>query len=100
MTKNPLYNALSAILYIVIVVRIMYYIGNIETLEYSLLMPVIFLSLFTLSVAVMGTIFFLKPVLLYLDRKKKEGVRLFLNTLLIFSVFPLGLSLLIILGIL
>ena len=42
---------------------------------------VIFLLLFVLSAAVMGILILGKPVLLYLDNKKKESVALLLYTI-------------------
>ncbi|HNY04381.1 MAG TPA: hypothetical protein PKI92_01325 [Candidatus Woesebacteria bacterium] len=48
--------------------------------------PVVFLSLLTLSVAVMAFLFFYQPLLLFIEGKKKEAVNLFLKTVGIFAV--------------
>ncbi|MCC7290040.1 hypothetical protein IT417_02215 [bacterium] len=88
-SKNPFYNALAALSYIIIIVIVIHSISNIEILETSLLMPILFLSLFTLSAAVMGYIFCLQPLRLYLDGKKEEALTLFVTTILIFAIFPL-----------
>jgi len=47
---------------------------------------VVFLSLLTLSVAVMAFLFFYQPLLLFIEGKKKEAVNLFLKTVGIFAV--------------
>ncbi|MGE4555170.1 MAG: hypothetical protein AB7D02_03545 [Candidatus Paceibacterota bacterium] len=64
MTKKPIYNALAAIIYIVLIVS---FINSIDSIEISyvnenleqFIMPTIMLSLLALSVAVMGYIFFI-----------------------------------------
>lgn len=43
------------------------------------------LSLFVLSVTVMGLLFLGKPLTLYLDGQKKEAVRFFFSTVGIFA---------------
>jgi hypothetical protein len=49
-------------------------------------MPIIILSLFTLSTAVMAYIFGYQPLRLFLEKKEKEAVSLFLKTVGIFGV--------------
>jgi len=51
----------------------------------SIIVPIAFLSLFTLSAAMMSFIFGSQPLQLYLDGKKKEAVKLFLQTVVIFA---------------
>jgi hypothetical protein len=94
MTKKPIYNALVAFAYIVAVVFLMNWAGNNDILETSLLMPIMVLSLFVLSAAVMAYLFLYQPIMLYLDGKKKDAVNLFTKTLLIFAILPLGIFLL------
>ena len=48
--------------------------------------PVVFLSLLTLSVAVMAFLFFYQPVMLFIEGKKKEAVNFFVKTVGIFAV--------------
>lgn len=43
--------------------------------------PIFMLLLLVLSVAVMGVLIFGKPLMLYLDGAKKEGVKLLLYTI-------------------
>lgn len=85
MTQNPLYNALLAAGYIVLIVTIMTSFVDKAGPERSILIPVTILSLFVLSAAVMGFIFFYQPIQMYLDSKKKEAVDLFLKTVGFFA---------------
>lgn len=88
MTKNPLLNALGASSYIVLVVSLMSYISQTQgNKPDTFLAPIIFLSMFTLSVAVMAFMFFYQPLLLIIDKKKKQAVTLFIQTVGIFAAF-------------
>jgi hypothetical protein len=85
MTKNPFLNALGASVYIGLVVLLMNVSSNIDNSANELVVASMMLSLFTLSVAVMGYIFFYEPFKMYLDGKKEEAVKLFLQTVGIFG---------------
>lgn len=86
MSKNPLINALCAITYIVFIGAVMYFLSDTQSNKPdTFLAPILFLSVFTLSAAVMGYIFLYQPLLLLLDGKKKQAVDLFLRTLAIFT---------------
>jgi hypothetical protein len=85
MTKNPLVNALAAALYIVAVVSVMNLARIFVKEEDMLLIPIAMLSLFVLSAAVMGFLFFFQPVQLYLDGERSRAVNLFLKTLATFA---------------
>jgi len=64
----------------------------------SLLGPVAMLMLFTLSAAIVGLLIFGRPVMLYLDGKKKEAMEfagatvgfLFIEALIVFIILALG----------
>lgn len=89
MTKNPFWNAAFAALYIFGVVSLIHYVfapflAPLEV-EKTLFIPILMLSLFVLSVAIMGYIFFGAPVQLYLDGEKKQAVHLFLKTIAAFA---------------
>ena len=102
MSKNPFYNALAAIIYIVVIVLTINFIDETETniglAQY--IMPIMMLSLFTLSAAIMGYIFCYQPLRLYLDGKKEEGVKLFIKTVAIFALIPFTIVILYLLKIL
>jgi len=53
--------------------------------EDTFLAPIAIISLFTLSAAVMGYLFCYQPVQLYFEDKKKPAVKLFLQTVAVFS---------------
>src|SRR5436853_4919336 len=79
MTKNPIKNALAALCYIVLIILCVFYAPKVfGDVKESILLPIMFLSLFTLSAAVMGYLFLFQPAELYFSGSKKEGVRLFL----------------------
>jgi hypothetical protein len=86
MTRNPIINAFSATLYIVMVVLIVFYgprlVGETETI----LIPIAMLSLFVLSAAMMGYLFLSQPLQLYLSGKRQEAINLFLKTLGTFAL--------------
>jgi len=84
-TQNPLYNAILAAGYIVLVATIMNQAHRVDVPESGILIPVTVLSLFVLSAAVMGYIFFYEPVQLCLAGKQKEAVNLFLKTIGFFA---------------
>jgi hypothetical protein len=87
MTKNPFYNALVAAVYIVLIVLGMNLMFNTETNEGigQFFIPIMVISLFTLSAAVMGYVFCYQPLQMYLDGKKEESVKLFLKTVAVFA---------------
>jgi hypothetical protein len=85
MTKNPIYNALAALVYIIAIVLGLTYMSTIQTKIDDLIMPIIMLSLLVLSVSVMVYIFGYQPLVLFLDNKRKEAVSLFLKTVGIFG---------------
>ena len=87
MSKNPFINALSASAYIILVVSIMTFVTQpLRNKPDTFFAPITFLSVLTLSVAVMAFLFFYQPLLLFIDGKKKEAVNLFIKTVGIFAV--------------
>lgn len=89
MLKNPFLNALAAFGYIILVVSVIYFGGQFAKPEDSILAPIAVLSLFTLSAAVMAYIFGFEPAQLYFGGKKKQGVKLFLQTMGSFGIITL-----------
>ena len=83
--KNPIVNAVAAGVYIALLVTIMNHVSSVRP-EDGLIMPILGLSLFTLSAAVMGYLFLSQPIQFYLDGKKKEAVAFFLRTVAAFAV--------------
>ena len=88
MTKNPLINALSASVYILLVVAVMQFIMQTQRNKPDTFMaPIAVLSMLTLSVSVMAYLFFYQPLLLFIEGKKKEAVNLFVKTVGVFAAF-------------
>lgn len=90
MTSNPLINAGAAVLYIVGVVWVLTLMERIPSTASSdnvigVMVIAALLSLFTLSVATMGYLFFFQPLRLYMNGEKETALTLFLQTLGIFA---------------
>jgi len=86
MTKNPFVNAFGASAYIILGVSVMNFVTQpIKHKPDTFLAPVVFLSLLTLSVAVMAFLFFYQPLMLFIDGKKKEAVNFFIKTVATFA---------------
>lgn len=86
MTKNPLINAIGSFAYIVLGVTIMTFLTQpLRDKPDTFFAPVVFLSLLTLSVAVMAFLFFYQPLMYFIEGKKKEAVSLFIKTVGIFA---------------
>ena len=53
--------------------------------EDSIFIPMGMLALLVLSVSVMAYLFFYQPVMLFLDGKREDAVKLFLETVAVFA---------------
>src|SRR5579863_2089493 len=101
MTKNPFINALCSLAYIVLVASILNFVSHTQgNKPDTIFAPIAFLSLFTLSAALMTYFFLYQPVQLYLDGKKKEATSLFVKTILVFAAITVVIFILILSGIL
>ncbi len=88
MSRNPIINALSALGYIGLIAAVMNYISVTQgSKPDTVFAPVIFLSLLTFSVAVMACTFFYQPIQLFIEGKKKEALKLLVQTVGVFGVF-------------
>ena len=91
MTKNPIVNAFSASVYIILVVSIMTFVTQpLKNKPDTFFAPITFLSVLTLSVAVMAFLFFYQPLQLFIEGKKKEAVNLFVKTVGIFAAITVA----------
>ena len=87
MSRNPYTNALLAGLYIVFVVLLITYgPAYVRDKPDTILAPMAMLSLLVFSVTLMGYLFFLQPVQMFLEGQKVEAVELFTKTLGAFAV--------------
>lgn len=90
-----LLHSIATVVYILVVATIMTNAENLFGEMAGFIAPVVFLSLFTLSALVVGTLILGKPLILYLDGKKKEGVSLLLASIAWMGLFTvLGLIIL------
>ena len=86
MVKNPFYNALFAIAYIVVLVTIAILGPHLlEAPQQSIFYPMLALSVLVLSVALMAYLFFYQPVIMLLDGHREKAAKLFLQTIGIFA---------------
>ncbi len=88
LSKNPYANSILAEIYIIFIVSIMHLFSKPNTPD-TFFDPVIALSLFVLSAAIMGYLFLAKPFQMYLDGKKQEAVSFFLKTVFGFGVITI-----------
>ncbi len=87
MTKSPIINALLAAAYIVGLVSLMSLFVDSKVEEIMpFLLPILMISLFTLSAAVMGAIFFYQPFRMYFEGEKQQAFTLAAHTVGAFAV--------------
>lgn len=85
--RSAFWNAFAAAAYIVVVATGLFYAPHLTGDRIGVLVPIVMLSLFVLSAAIMGFLFVYQPVLLYMEGKKKESATLLLHTIGIFAGF-------------
>ena len=86
MNNNPFFNALLATGYISILVTLIFNSPKFITdNELGMMAPILFLSTFVLSTAMMGYFFVYQPVQLLIEGKKEEATKLFLTTVFAFA---------------
>ena len=77
-------NALGTAVYVAVIASFLFYAPRIfgtDTPKDTVLVPFVMLLLLVLSVAITGSLVFGRPMLWYLDGRKKEALRLFAYTL-------------------
>ena len=84
-----LVNSLGAAVYIFLVSLLLHFGEQIFGKMKDIIGPVAFLLLFVFSAAVMASLILGKPILLYLEGKKKESLILFFYTLTWLFIFLL-----------
>ena len=85
--KYPFIHALAAAAYIVFIVFVIGLFADNPAVEGTLLIPMVMLSLFVLSAAVMGFLFVYEPLQLYFDNRRHEATIFFLKTVGYFACF-------------
>ncbi len=84
--KRALLNALGTTVYILSIVSFVFYLQKFSSKPDTILIPIAMLMLFVCSVAITGFLVFGKPVMLYIDGKKKDAVYLLGHTIVILLV--------------
>lgn len=91
MSQNPFINALVAAGYISILATLVFNSPKFITdSELGMMAPILFLSLFVISAAMMGYLFVYQPVRLLTEGKHAEATKLFLSTLASFALIILA----------
>ena len=86
-TKYALLNSLGTSVYVIAIASFLYFLGkNFPGGNESVFIPIFMLMLFVFSAAFTGILVFGRPIMWYLDGKKKEALSLLFHTLLIFFV--------------
>ncbi len=87
MTKNPFYNALFAIAYIMVLITCLFFVSASRMgQQESIFTAMGMLALLVFSVALMAYLFFYQPVLMLIEGQREKAVKLFLQTVGIFAV--------------
>ncbi len=92
--KKPILYSFVATVYIVLIVSIANFTSHLALKE-TILNPMLALSLFVLSAAVMGFLFLSEPLTLYLDGHKQEALVFFGKIVGFFACFVVLLSILV-----
>ena len=81
--RRALIDAIGTAVYIILVVSFMFSLQIFAPKEDVIIIPIAMLLLFVCSAAITGFLVFGKPIMLYIDGKKKEAVLLLGYTLVI-----------------
>ena len=80
MNKTSFFNAFGTAAYIFVIATIMQNGDRLFGAKDNFFSPIAFLLLFTLSALTVGGLVLGKPLMAYLDGKKKEAVAMFIQT--------------------
>ena len=93
MIKNPYLNAFMALGYIALIILVISTTSSIAShTPDTILAPVTMLSLFVLSAAIMGILFFYEPLRLFLENQKQQALSFLLKTVGTFACFVVVLA--------
>lgn len=79
--KRALLNAMGTAVYILLVVSFIFSLQKFSSKPDNIIIPIAMLMLFVCSAAITGFLVFGKPVMLYIDGKKREAVSLLSYTI-------------------
>jgi hypothetical protein len=95
LVKFAFFSALGETVYILLIALFVIYSGRFKGNEPSILPIIVFLLTFVFSAALSGALILGKPILLYLEGKKKEAITLFgltLGWLMLFLIIALSIA--------
>lgn len=96
--KYSLFNGIGTSLYVILVASLLYSLSNGFLGENNtIFIPIAILMLFVFSAAFTGSLVFGRPIIWYLDGKKREALSLLVYTLCVFFFITLLVFLLLIL---
>jgi len=98
MNKKPIQNGLLASTYILLIASVMNFATRFSDKPDSFLAPMLFISIFTFSAAVMGYLFVFEPIQLLIAGKKQQAVNFFLQTLGVFGIITVIISIVVFSG--
>jgi len=88
--KRAFLDAIGTTAYIILIASFMYYLqNNAPENTPTIIIPIAMLLLFVFSAALTSFLVFGKPVMLYLDRKKKEAISLIGYTIGILAIITI-----------
>lgn len=87
--KNAFIDAIGTTIYIILVVAFIYFLQGSMLKENNILIPIAMLLLFVCSAAITGFLVFGKPIMMYLDGKKKEAIWLVSLTLVVLLIITI-----------
>lgn len=87
--QTAVLNSLGVLVYVIIVSLVMQNAEKIFGKMNTVIGAVGFLMLFVLSAGIVGALIIAKPIMLYLDNKKKEAVGLLVSTLICLAVITI-----------
>lgn len=82
-------NAFGTAVYVSLVATFLYFAGQFNQPDKTILIPTAMLMLLVLSVAIVGSLLFGRPLIWYLDGKKKDAIKLLLWTLGTFLILTI-----------
>ncbi|MDO8522112.1 MAG: hypothetical protein Q7S08_02385 [bacterium] len=89
MNKNPVWNAITAAVYIIAIASALYFGPKFTGRVDNVLVPITMLSLLVLSASIMGYLFLSRPFQLYLDGDNQGAVGVFTKTVAYFASITL-----------
>ncbi|MEK7567622.1 MAG: hypothetical protein AAB513_01730 [Patescibacteria group bacterium] len=91
--KTAIFNAFATVAYIALVASFLFFVPKrLQIEEPFILIPIFMLSLFVFSASVTAGLVLGKPILWYMEGKKREAVSLFIYTLVTFFFIILAIG--------